>query len=99
MSGIIVRLVNLILILLFGLLQYRFWFGHNGAQFYQKNRGEVSELRQGNEELLKRNELLTADVTDLKVGLEGIEERARNQLGMVRENETFYRIVPAKKEK
>lgn len=98
-SGLIVRLVNVILILLFALLQYRFWFGHNGLQFYKENRDEVSELRQGNEELLKRNELLAADVTDLKVGLEGIEERARNELGMIRDNETFYRIVPAKKEK
>ena len=91
------RLVNLILILLLILLQYRFWFGHNGFQFYQSNRSEVNNLKQGNDELLKRNELLAADVTDLKVGLEGIEERARNQLGLIRENETFFRIVPAKK--
>jgi len=83
---------------IFLLLQYRFWFGHNGFQFYQANRGEVNELKKGNEELQKRNELLAADVNDLKVGLEGIEERARNELGMIRENETFYRIVPAKKE-
>jgi|TARA_Y100000034_G_scaffold77519_1_gene93148 cell division protein FtsB len=93
-----VRLVNLILILVFALLQYRLWFGHNGLQFYNDNRQEVAELKQGNDELTKRNELLAADVDDLKVGLEGIEERARNELGMIRENETFFRLVPRKKD-
>ncbi len=92
------RLVNLILILVFALLQYRLWFGHNGLQFYNDNRQEVAELKQGNDELTKRNELLAADVDDLKVGLEGIEERARNELGMIRENETFFRLVPRKKD-
>lgn len=92
------RFVNLILILIFALLQYRLWFGHNGLQFYNDNRQEVAELKQGNDELTKRNELLAADVDDLKVGLEGIEERARNELGMIRENETFFRLVPRKKD-
>lgn len=92
------RLVNLILIMVFALLQYRLWFGHNGLQFYNDNRQEVTELKEGNDELTKRNELLAADVDDLKVGLEGIEERARNELGMIRENETFFRLVPRKKD-
>ena len=97
-KGAFVRLVNLILLVLIALLQYRLWFGHNGLQFYSKNKQEVAELKQGNEDLTKRNELLAADVSDLKVGLEGIEERARNELGMIRENETFFRLVPRKKE-
>lgn len=92
------RLVNLALVIVFLLLQYRFWFGHNGLQFYNANRTEVTKLKSGNNELLKRNELLNADVNDLKVGLEGIEERARNELGMIRENETFFRLVPNTKE-
>lgn len=92
------RLVNVILLALFLLLQYRFWIGHNGFQFYNSNRVEVNQLKQGNEDLIKRNELFSADVNDLKVGLEGIEERARNELGMIRENETFFRLIPAQKE-
>lgn len=93
------KFINFCLVLLFVLLQYRFWFGHNGVQFYQSNRSEVTNLKQGNEDLLKRNELLSADIKDLKIGTEGIEERARNELGMIRPNETFFRIVPKSKEK
>ncbi len=93
------RPVNLLLLIVFLLLQYRLWFGHNGLQFYNQYRQEVNELKKGNDELNKRNELLSADVNDLKVGLEGIEERARNELGMIRENETFFRLVPKKKER
>lgn len=92
------RPVNILLLIAFLLLQYRLWFGHNGLQFYNQHRQEVTELKQGNDELNKRNELLAADVNDLKVGLEGIEERARNELGMIRENETFFRLVPKNKE-
>ncbi|MBU2919105.1 MAG: cell division protein FtsB [Psychrosphaera sp.] len=92
------RIVNLVLIIIFILIQYRFWFGHNGLQFYTANRTEVTKLKSGNDELLKRNILLEADVKDLSVGLEGIEERARNELGMIRENETFFRLVPNNKE-
>lgn len=92
------RIVNLALIIIFILIQYRFWFGHNGLQIYTANRTEVTKLKSGNDELLKRNSLLEADVKDLSVGLEGIEERARNELGMIRENETFFRLVPNNKE-
>lgn len=92
------RPTNFILLLTAGLLIYRLFLGHNGIQFYNANRQEVNQLKQDNEELLKRNELLSADVNDLKVGWEGIEERARNELGMIRENETFFRLVPAQKQ-
>ena len=48
-----------------------------------------------NQQLVKRNQLLAADVNDLKTGMEAIEERARNELGMIRQGETFFRIIPA----
>lgn len=73
-------------------------FGHNGVQFYNAKRAEVTKLKEDNDQLHKRNVLLAADVNDLKVGLEGIEERARNELGMIRENETFFRLVPKNKD-
>lgn len=47
-----------------------------------------------NDKLHKRNQVLSADVSDLKVGLEGVEERARNELGLIKKGETFFRIVP-----
>jgi cell division protein FtsB len=44
--------------------------------------------------LKQRNKLLYADTDDLKLGSEAIEERARNELGMIKENETFFRLIP-----
>jgi len=93
-----VRLINFLLVILASLLVYRLIFGHNGMQFYNAHRQEVTKLKDDNDQLLKRNDMITADVNDLKVGLEGIEERARNELGMIRENETFFRLVPNNKE-
>lgn len=48
-----------------------------------------------NANLAQRNALLQADISDLKIGLEAIEERARNELGLIKQGETFYRILPA----
>jgi len=82
------------LLVLFCLLQYRLWFGFNGIEDYYKHREQVSRHAQTNEQLTKRNQKLTADVKDLKTGLEAIEERARQELGMIKQGETFFRIIP-----
>ncbi|MFB0999351.1 MAG: septum formation initiator family protein, partial [Colwellia sp.] len=47
--------------------------------------------------LKRRNKLLYADTDDLKSGVEAIEERARNELGMIKEGETFFRLIPSDK--
>jgi cell division protein FtsB len=52
------------------------------------------EQKESNEKLRQRNKLLFADTDDLKLGLEAIEERARNELGMIKDNETFFRLIP-----
>lgn len=92
------RLINFLLFVVASLLIYRLVFGHNGINFYNSHRQEVTKLKRDNEQLIKRNELIAADVNDLTVGLEGIEERARNELGMIRENETFFRVVAKQKD-
>jgi len=51
--------------------------------------------RDGNEKLRLRNEALDADVRDLKTGSEAIEERARSELGMVRQDEVFFQLQGA----
>ncbi|MFT4926606.1 MAG: cell division protein FtsB [Phenylobacterium sp.] len=89
------RVFKLFLIIGLVLLQYRLWFGHNGVKDYYKHRAVVSRHIDVNQQLVKRNKLLVADVVDLKTGLEAIEERARHELGMIREGETFFRIIPA----
>ena len=87
------RLFQLSLILLLASLQYQLWLGHHGVQDYNKLKSAVSQHSKVNQRLEKRNKLLKADVEDLKLGLEGIEERARNELGMIKQGETFFRVT------
>jgi cell division protein FtsB len=77
-------------------VQYRLWFGHNGVQDYTRLKSAVTSHKYTNEKLIKRNKVLTADIEDLKLGHEGIEERARNELGMIKPDETFIRVLPGK---
>ena len=84
-------LVGLILLLM--LLQYPLWFGNGGVYALWTLRREIAAQREENAELRERNQALAADVVDLKQGLAAIEERARIELGMIKQGETFYQIV------
>ena len=88
------RWILVILIALLGLLQARLWFGKNSIADYKLMKSEVEELQKQNANLKQRNALLKADISDRQLGLESIEERARNELGLIKEGETFYRILP-----
>jgi cell division protein FtsB len=90
------KVITLVLFVFFALLQYRLWFGKNSVPDYLALESRVSQQRADNDKLIKRNKVLYADTDDLKSGLEGIEERARNELGMIKDNETFFRIVTTK---
>jgi cell division protein FtsB len=91
------RWILVILIALLGLLQARLWFGKNSIADYNLMKSEVEELQKQNANLKQRNSLLKADISDLQLGLESIEERARNELGLIKDGETFYRILPPEK--
>ena len=54
----------------------------------------VEGQRQRNEDLLQRNAELQAEVEDLRERLDAVEERARNELGLIKPNEKFYQVVP-----
>lgn len=88
------RMITAVLLILLVLLQYRLWFGKNSVPDYLALKDEVVRQQSDNEKLRQRNKLLYVDTKDLKSGVEAIEERARNELGMIKEEETFYRIVP-----
>jgi len=82
-----------ILIVLLLLLQYRLWVGEGSLAEVHNLKQEVATQRQELEQLRQRNRALTAEVQDLKQGLDAIEERARSELGMIRKGETFYQII------
>ncbi len=90
------RTFTTLLLIVFSLLQYRLWFGKNSVPDYLALQENVTRQQLINEKLRQRNKLLYADTDDLKLGTEAIEERARNELGMIKKNETFFRVTPNK---
>lgn len=90
------RTFTALLFIVFSLLQYRLWFGKNSVPDYFALQDDVAQQQLVNLKLQQRNKLLYADTDDLKLGTEAIEERARNELGMIKENETFFRVIPSK---
>ncbi|KPH61985.1 cell division protein FtsB [Pseudoalteromonas porphyrae] len=89
------RLFQFTLLCLALFVQYRLWFGHNGLQDYSRLKNAVISHQDTNAKLIKRNKVLKADIEDLKLGQEGVEERARNELGMIKPAETFIRVLPS----
>jgi cell division protein FtsB len=89
-----VRALTLILLLLLLALQYKMWFGEGGYRDVQRLAERVEEQARENELLAQRNRELQAEVEDLRQGLEAVEERARSELGMIKEDEEFYQVVP-----
>lgn len=88
------RLITTVLLLFLVLLQYRLWFGKNSVPDYLALEEEVTRQLANNSKLKQRNKLLYADTDDLKSGTEAIEERARHELGMIKQGETFFRVIP-----
>ena len=87
------RIFAVILGLLVLLLQYRLWISDQGKREVWRLTQAVEAQAAANAEQRERNRQLLAEVTDLKVGLTALEERARSELGMVGNSETFYQIV------
>ena len=81
------------LLVLLGFLQYKLWLGDGSLAGIWRIHQAIEMQRQENAKLKERNAALDAEVKDLKHGLDAIEERARAELGMIKKDETFYRVV------
>jgi cell division protein FtsB len=89
------RLVLVGLAVLTIVLQSRLWLTDEGWSEVIRLRNSVTAQQVENERLAERNARLQAEVSDLKGGFAALEERARSDLGMVGEGESFYLFVPA----
>ena len=85
-----------VLVALLVLLQYPLWFGKGGLLRVREMERQVAAQREVNQSLETRNASQEAEVRDLKSGYEAIEERARYELGLVKEGEVFVQ-TPQKK--
>jgi cell division protein FtsB len=87
------KLLGLFLVLLLVTLQLTLWFGDDSLAEVWQLRQQINAQKEENKQLQERNAALEAEVQDLKQGLAAIEERARNELGMVKKDETFFQVV------
>jgi cell division protein FtsB len=92
------RSLGIILGVLIVLIQYPLWLGKGGWVRAWDNDRQLAAQKAQNYRLQERNDALEADVRDLKQGSEAIEERARFELGMVRQDEVFVQIVEPRAE-
>jgi cell division protein FtsB len=89
------RILAAVLGLALILLQYRLWLSDQGLREVSRLQAAVDAQGAANREQVERNRQLIAEVSDLKVGMTALEERARSELGMVGNGETFYQVVTA----
>lgn len=88
------RLVTLGLLALLGAVHAELWLGKNGLPRVMELQARLDEQRSRNEAARARNDQLAAEVRDLREGLEMIEEKARQELGMVKPDEIFVQVMP-----
>ena len=86
----LMRWIILLLLLCFVGLQYRLWIGDGSWEQITSLQRDIEKQQATNERQKSRNRILENDVRDLKSGLGSVEERARSELGLIKEGETFY---------
>ncbi|MDR3480309.1 MAG: cell division protein FtsB [Burkholderiaceae bacterium] len=87
------RLIALCLLTLLLLIQYPLWLGKGGWLRTWDLQRQVAAAQKKNEELKARNAKLASEVSDLKDGTGAVEERARLELGMIKNDEIFVQIA------
>jgi len=88
-----VKPLALTLAALIALIQYPLWLGKGSwLRVWEVDR-QIRAQHEVNRQLQTRNRALDAEVRDLKVGLDAVEERARSELGMVRHNEIYFQLL------
>jgi cell division protein FtsB len=88
-----VKALTLIFVILIALLQYPLWLGKGSWLRVWDLSRQLATQQEKNSTLKARNETLDAEVRDLKSGRAAIEERARSELGMVKQDEVFYQVL------
>ena len=87
------KIIAFVLLLLLVWLQYKIWLQDGGIPEIIQLQQEVEEVKTEVEKLLERNASLDAEVKYLKKGLDAIEERARSEMGMIKQGEVYYQVI------
>lgn len=89
----VLKALTLIFVVLIALLQYPLWLGKGSWLRVWNVSQKIDEQKKLNVSYKLRNDTLRAEVRDLKQGNAAIEERARSELGMIKEDEVFYQVI------
>ena len=87
------KALTLIFVILIALLQYPLWLGKGSWLRVWNVNQQIAQQKDKNSTLKQRNETLQAEVKDLKQGNAAVEERARTELGMIKQDEVFYQVI------
>ena len=87
------RLVPIVMFALLAIVQAQLWFGQGSLSHVRELQQELEQQKQLNEASRRQVEQLSAEVNDLKEGLNMVEDQARGELGMVKDNEIFVQIA------
>ena len=87
------RLLIVVLMGLLGSLQFKLWLTQDGYPGIHQLEQQLATQTTENAELQLRNDKLASEIKDLKQGLEAVEERARLDMGMIKQGEQFYHII------
>ena len=84
------------LIILLAYLQYRLWIGDGSLAHAHRLEDDIQLQQAENDRMRERNRILDVEVEELKSGLDTIEERARNDIGLIKKDETFFMLLDEK---
>jgi cell division protein FtsB len=91
------RILIILLVAVLLTLQYMLWVGDGSLAEVWQLQQKLTQQQAENKQLRERNDALRAEVRDLKQGLGAIEERARNEMGMIKKGETYYQVIEGDK--
>ena len=94
-----VKIIAFVLLVLLIWLQYKIWLQDGGIPEVIQLQQEIEVVKTEVQRLQERNSSLDAEVKDLKKGLDAIEERARSEMGMIKEGEVYYQVIEPEKNK
>ena len=87
------KIITFVLLFLLIWLQYKIWLQDGGIPEVVQLQQELTEVKTEVQQLQERNSSLDAEVKDLKKGLDAIEERARSEMGMIKQGEVYYQVI------
>jgi cell division protein FtsB len=93
MASLRIKIIPLILLALVAFLQYRLWFETGGVIDMLRMKQQLAQQQATNEKLKKSNDRMVQQLQYLQANSDGIEARARGELGMIKQGETFYQVV------